>query len=83
MDPDVQAIEKRLKKLEGIIQFTDSGLTLSYGGSTIELRQDGIRIKGMNFDVKMSANVTIKAGNQGDLQSSGMMTIKGSKVNVN
>ena len=85
MDPkqDTQSIEKRLKKLESVIQFTDSGVTLTYGGTTIELRQYDIRIRASNLDVRMSANVSIKAGNTGDLQSSGPMTIRGSQVNVN
>jgi hypothetical protein len=33
--------------------------------------------------MKASSNMTLKASGSGDIESSGAMTIKGSKVNIN
>jgi hypothetical protein len=38
---------------------------------------------GANFEAKASSNMTLKASGQGELNSSGTLTVKGSTVNIN
>ena len=38
---------------------------------------------GTNYKMQASSNMTMKATGQGDIESSGTMTIKGSTVNIN
>ncbi|HEX2573712.1 MAG TPA: phage baseplate assembly protein V [Polyangia bacterium] len=59
--------------------------TIRFECETLETKSDkGTQMDvGQNFDLKVKSNMTMKANGQGDVESSGTMTIKGSTVNIN
>jgi len=74
-DHDFALLSARVAVLEKMINVSDGKLNLSADGAKIQLSKFGIRIDCGDLEIHASNRVTIK----GD----GIVTIKGSTVNVN